>query len=108
MAANSSSRDAESAALRGLCEEERTPDAPGPEHSYVSMKNDASVELPLVSTQSADGNKEEEKPEPSCVSAKSDWSMDRPIKLKDGCHSDDQSKEEEKPEPSCVSVKSDW
>ncbi|XP_073341000.1 NLR family CARD domain-containing protein 3-like [Pagrus major] len=55
-----------------------------------------------------DQSKEEEKPEPSCVSVKSDWSMDRPIKLKDGCHPDDQSKEEEKPEPSCVSVKSDW
>lgn len=37
------------------CEEEHTPDAPGPEHSYVSMKNDASVVLPLASTRSADG-----------------------------------------------------
>ena len=32
-----------------------TPDAPGPEYSCVSMKNGASVVLPLASTGSADG-----------------------------------------------------
>ncbi|KAM8734052.1 protein NLRC3-like isoform 1-T1 [Acanthopagrus schlegelii] len=85
-----------------------TPDAPGPEYSCVSMKNGASVVLPLASTGSADGSKEEGKPESSCVYAKSDWSMDRPINMKHGYNSDDRSKKEEKPEPSCVSAKSDW
>ncbi|XP_051249223.1 NACHT, LRR and PYD domains-containing protein 5-like isoform X4 [Dicentrarchus labrax] len=44
-------------------------------------------------------------PEPSCVSMKSDDSMDHPIEFKDGCHSVDQRRKQ--PEPSCVSVKSD-
>ncbi|XP_034398212.1 protein NLRC3-like isoform X2 [Cyclopterus lumpus] len=45
-------------------------------------------------------------PGPSCVSMKSDWSMDRPINLKDGRHPVDQSSQREKsPEPSCVSLK---
>ena len=34
-------------------------------------------------------SKEEEKPESSCVYAKSDWSMDRPINMKHGYNSDD-------------------
>ncbi|XP_051249443.1 NACHT, LRR and PYD domains-containing protein 12-like isoform X9 [Dicentrarchus labrax] len=45
------------------------------------------------------------KPEPSCVSMKSDRSMDHPIEFKDGRHSVDQRRK--KPEPSCVSMKSD-
>ncbi|XP_075932624.1 NACHT, LRR and PYD domains-containing protein 3-like isoform X2 [Anarhichas minor] len=53
------------------------------------------------------------KPEPSCVSMKSDGSMDRPIVFKDGRHSVDQRRKLEGPvpgsgpEPSCVSMKSD-
>ncbi|XP_053098143.1 NACHT, LRR and PYD domains-containing protein 12-like [Pangasianodon hypophthalmus] len=49
-------------------------------------------------------------PEPSCVSMKSDWSMDHPYKFKD--HSTDlsliQGKRSDSPGPSCVSLKSDW
>uniref|UniRef100_A0A8C4H081 NACHT domain-containing protein n=1 Tax=Dicentrarchus labrax TaxID=13489 RepID=A0A8C4H081_DICLA len=45
-------------------------------------------------------------PEPSCVSMKSDRSMDNRIFFKDGRHSVDQRRK--KPEPSCVSMKSDW
>ncbi|XP_074479263.1 NACHT, LRR and PYD domains-containing protein 3-like isoform X12 [Sebastes fasciatus] len=49
-------------------------------------------------------------PEPSCVSMKSDWSMDPPPAFKDGHHSDKKRRKLEKPEPepSCVSMKSDW
>ncbi|XP_068584812.1 protein NLRC3-like [Cebidichthys violaceus] len=65
------------------------------------------------------------KPEPSCVSMKSDGSMDFPLMFKDGCHPVDQRihqgphcpgpgpkpklkpKPGTKPEPSCVSMKSD-
>ncbi|XP_037650727.1 NLR family CARD domain-containing protein 3-like isoform X7 [Sebastes umbrosus] len=49
-------------------------------------------------------------PEPSCVSMKSDRSMDRPVNFKDGRHSVEQRGKLEKPEPepSCVSMKSDW
>ncbi|XP_028460473.1 protein NLRC3 [Perca flavescens] len=37
-------------------------------------------------------------PEPSCVSLKSDWSMDRPIDFKDGTHSDQQRLEQQRSE----------
>ncbi|KAM6943762.1 NACHT, LRR and PYD domains-containing protein 3-like [Lycodopsis pacificus] len=56
------------------------------------------------------GPEPEPAPEPSCVSMKSDRSMDRPIYFKDGCHSVDQSSQQQRgksPEPSCVSMKSD-
>ncbi|XP_037650730.1 NLR family CARD domain-containing protein 3-like isoform X10 [Sebastes umbrosus] len=48
-------------------------------------------------------------PEPSCVSMKSDRSMDHPVNFKDGRHSVEQRRKLEKPEPepSCVSMKSD-
>ncbi|KAK9522029.1 hypothetical protein VZT92_018522 [Zoarces viviparus] len=49
-------------------------------------------------------------PGPSCVSMKSDWSMDKPMNFKDGRHSVDQSSQQQRgksPEPSCVSMKSD-
>ncbi|XP_074503392.1 protein NLRC3-like [Sebastes fasciatus] len=51
-------------------------------------------------------SKPEPEPEPSCVSIKSDRSIDRPIFFKDGHPSVDQRKLE-KPEPSCVSMRSD-
>ncbi|XP_034719481.1 uncharacterized protein LOC117938738 [Etheostoma cragini] len=49
-------------------------------------------------------------PGPSCVSMKSDWSMDRPINFKDGRAADGslQERPEPGPGPSCVSMKSDW
>ncbi|XP_068590561.1 NLR family CARD domain-containing protein 3-like isoform X2 [Cebidichthys violaceus] len=50
-------------------------------------------------------------PEPSCVSMKSDGSMERLINFKDGRHSVDQSSQQQRetsPEPSCVSMKIDW
>ncbi|XP_016358166.1 NACHT, LRR and PYD domains-containing protein 12-like [Sinocyclocheilus anshuiensis] len=40
-------------------------------------------------------------PEPSCVSMRSDWSMDHPPKLNG-------HNEKSRPEPSCVSMRSDW
>ncbi|XP_062865973.1 NACHT, LRR and PYD domains-containing protein 14-like [Trichomycterus rosablanca] len=50
-------------------------------------------------------------PEPSCVSMKSDRSMDPPLKFKDeGCSTDlsvMEGKRQDSPEPSCVSMKSD-
>ncbi|XP_071395738.1 NACHT, LRR and PYD domains-containing protein 3-like isoform X3 [Centroberyx affinis] len=49
-------------------------------------------------------------PEPSCVSMKSDWSMDPPIKFKRQHSSETKIQQErpDSPEPSCVSMKSDW
>ncbi|XP_071402516.1 NLR family CARD domain-containing protein 3-like [Centroberyx affinis] len=49
-------------------------------------------------------------PEPSCVSMKSDWSMDRPIEFKDKDPSENKIQQDrsDSPAPSCVSMKSDW
>ncbi|KAK0154690.1 hypothetical protein N1851_002994 [Merluccius polli] len=51
-------------------------------------------------------------PGPSCVSMKSDWSMDRPVNFKDGNQSVEkrrvQQERADSPGPSCVSMKSDW
>ncbi|XP_048850973.1 NACHT, LRR and PYD domains-containing protein 12-like isoform X17 [Brienomyrus brachyistius] len=50
-------------------------------------------------------------PVPSCVSLKSDWSMDRPIRFREGPFPTDQSvlmERADSPVPSCVSLKSDW
>uniref|UniRef100_A0AAQ4NMS3 B30.2/SPRY domain-containing protein n=1 Tax=Gasterosteus aculeatus aculeatus TaxID=481459 RepID=A0AAQ4NMS3_GASAC len=49
-------------------------------------------------------------PEPSCVSMKSNRSMDRPVKFRDGRPSVDASSHQQRgksPEPRCVSMKSD-
>ncbi|XP_052402528.1 NACHT, LRR and PYD domains-containing protein 3 isoform X39 [Carassius gibelio] len=51
------------------------------------------------------GHTEKSRPEPSCVSMKSDWSMDHPLKLRG--HTD-LGFRPDPPEPSCVSMKSDW
>ncbi|XP_046699562.1 uncharacterized protein LOC124381758 isoform X1 [Silurus meridionalis] len=55
--------------------------------------------------------KRSESPEPSCVSMKSDESMDHPLRFSDGnsspVHSELQRKRSESPEPSCVSMKSE-
>ncbi|XP_051717605.1 NACHT, LRR and PYD domains-containing protein 3-like isoform X3 [Ctenopharyngodon idella] len=50
-------------------------------------------------------------PESSCVSVKSNWSMEKPIKFKSGDTRPDLSSVQQKssnPESSCVSVKSNW
>ncbi|XP_030205727.1 uncharacterized protein LOC115538205 [Gadus morhua] len=50
-------------------------------------------------------------PEPSCVSMKSDWSMDYPHDFRDGIRSIKkrfQKGRADSPGPSCVSLKSDW
>ncbi|CAL8341145.1 unnamed protein product [Boreogadus saida] len=51
-------------------------------------------------------------PGPSCVSMKSDWSMEHPFNFKDGNQSIDKSPEQQQradsPGASCVSMKSDW
>ncbi|XP_056443917.1 NACHT, LRR and PYD domains-containing protein 3-like [Gadus chalcogrammus] len=50
-------------------------------------------------------------PGPSCVSMKSDWSMDHPPVFKDGRPSRDERRRQQRadsPGPSCVSMKSDW
>ncbi|XP_048016473.1 NACHT, LRR and PYD domains-containing protein 3-like isoform X2 [Megalobrama amblycephala] len=51
-------------------------------------------------------------PEPSCVSMKSDWSMNHPPEFKDGETqmnlSSVQQKRSDSPEPSCVSMNSNW
>ncbi|XP_071384420.1 protein NLRC3-like [Centroberyx affinis] len=49
-------------------------------------------------------------PVPSCVSMKSDWSMEEPIDFEDKQPSETKIQQErpDSPEPSCVSMKSDW
>ncbi|KAK0142644.1 NLR family CARD domain-containing protein 3 [Merluccius polli] len=51
-------------------------------------------------------------PGPSCVSMKSDWSMEHPPQFKDGNQSIEkrrvQQERADSPGPSCVSMKSDW
>ncbi|XP_060786605.1 NACHT, LRR and PYD domains-containing protein 12-like isoform X3 [Neoarius graeffei] len=55
--------------------------------------------------------KRSDSPEPSCVSMKSDWSIDLPLRFNTGnpssVHSKLQMKRSDSPEPSCVSMKSD-
>ncbi|XP_048854303.1 protein NLRC3-like isoform X9 [Brienomyrus brachyistius] len=54
--------------------------------------------------------KRADSPVPSCVSMKSDWSMDRPLYFREGLFPTDQSvlmKRADSPVPSCVSLKSD-
>ncbi|KAL6460363.1 hypothetical protein MHYP_G00303290 [Metynnis hypsauchen] len=56
--------------------------------------------------------KRPDSPAPSCVSMKSDWSMNHPLMFKDGDPSSEHSlihmKRPDSPAPSCVSMKSDW
>ncbi|XP_056434158.1 NLR family CARD domain-containing protein 3-like isoform X22 [Gadus chalcogrammus] len=122
-------------------------DSPGP--SCVSMKSDWSMDPPLhfkdgnrciekrsVQQERADspeprtGRVQQERadsPGPSCVSMKSDWSMDPPLHFKDGNRCIEkrsvqqeradspeprtgrvQQERADSPGPSCVSMKSDW
>ncbi|XP_052472446.1 NLR family CARD domain-containing protein 3 isoform X13 [Carassius gibelio] len=55
--------------------------------------------------------KSSDSPEPSCVSMKSDWSIDPPPEIKGGDRhsvSSVKQKSSDSAEPSCVSMKSDW
>ncbi|XP_029901506.1 LOW QUALITY PROTEIN: NACHT, LRR and PYD domains-containing protein 12-like [Myripristis murdjan] len=69
--------------------------------SFKDEKNSSDTEI---------NQERSDSPEPSCVSMKSDRSMDQAIQFKDGHHSTEQRINQERsdsPEPSCVSMKSD-
>ncbi|XP_039526657.1 NACHT, LRR and PYD domains-containing protein 12-like isoform X3 [Pimephales promelas] len=56
-------------------------------------------------------NQRRSEPEPSCVSMRSDWSMDPPMQFKSGDTQTDLSSVDHRrsePETSCVSMSSDW
>ncbi|CAK6982153.1 NLR family CARD domain-containing protein 3-like [Scomber scombrus] len=75
-----------------------------PSKSSLCGEHDSQTKAQRMQQQRADS------PEPSCVSMKSDWSMDQPIKFKDGQPADGRMQQQraDSPEPSCVSMKSDW
>ncbi|XP_049328844.1 NACHT, LRR and PYD domains-containing protein 12-like isoform X8 [Astyanax mexicanus] len=77
----------------------------------MSSKMSVSGEQHTQEAERLDQDKRSDSPEPSCVSMKSDWSMDHPIGFrKDNSSADlrlDQDKRSDSPEPSCVSMKSD-
>ncbi|CAK6979943.1 NLR family CARD domain-containing protein 3-like [Scomber scombrus] len=75
-----------------------------PSKSSLCGEHDSQTKAQRMQQQRADS------PEPSCVSMKSDRSMDRPIKFKDGQPADGRMQQQraDSPEPSCVSMKSDW
>ncbi|XP_060798413.1 NACHT, LRR and PYD domains-containing protein 12-like isoform X1 [Neoarius graeffei] len=68
--------------------------------------------FPQLNKSSVPKMKRSESPGPSCVSMKSDFSMDFPLMFKDGestaGYSETQMKRSESPGPSCVSMKSDF
>ncbi|XP_053192899.1 tripartite motif-containing protein 6-like [Scomber japonicus] len=74
-----------------------------PSKSSLCGEHDSQTKAQRMQQQRADS------PEPSCVSMKSDGSMDRPIKFKDGQPADGRMQQQraDSPEPSCVSMKSD-
>ncbi|XP_075996533.1 protein NLRC3-like isoform X2 [Genypterus blacodes] len=78
-----------------LNKRERPPDfshEPGPSHTKVHQQRANS-------------------PVPSCVSMKSDWSMEQPPEFSDGQKSAEERVHQQRansPVPSCVSMKSDW
>ncbi|XP_067220813.1 NLR family CARD domain-containing protein 3-like isoform X3 [Chanodichthys erythropterus] len=81
-------------------------------HSSVQQKSSDSPEPSCVSMKSdcsmdppprlSSKKKSSDSPEPSCVSMKSDCSMDPPL------HLSSKKKSSDSPEPSCVSMRSDW
>ncbi|CAK6980068.1 NLR family CARD domain-containing protein 3-like [Scomber scombrus] len=75
-----------------------------PSKSSLCGEHDSQTKAQRMQQQRADS------PEPSCVSMKSDWSMDNPIRFKDGQPADGRMQQQraDSPEPSCVSMKSDW
>ncbi|CAK6980371.1 NLR family CARD domain-containing protein 3-like%2C partial [Scomber scombrus] len=77
-----------------------------PSKSSLCGEHDSQTKAQRMQQQRADS------PEPSCVSMKSDRSMDLPIKFKEGKPADGsirmQQQRADSPEPSCVSMKSDW
>ncbi|XP_076026564.1 uncharacterized protein LOC143016221 isoform X3 [Genypterus blacodes] len=111
--------------------------ADSPVPSCVSMKSDRSMDKPpefsdgqksaeeSVVKMSVCGDEDEgppdshtqvhqqmaDSPVPSCVSMKSDWSMDPPMNFSDGQKSAEERVHQQRadsPVPSCVSMKSDW
>ncbi|XP_062278012.1 NLR family CARD domain-containing protein 3-like [Scomber scombrus] len=75
-----------------------------PSKSSLCGEHDSQTKAQRMQQQRADS------PEPSCVSMKSDASMGRPVKFKDGQPADGRMQQQraDSPEPSCVSMKSDW
>ncbi|CAK6980372.1 NLR family CARD domain-containing protein 3-like%2C partial [Scomber scombrus] len=75
-----------------------------PSKSSLCGEHDSQTKAQRMQQQRADS------PEPSCVSMKSDRSMDLPIKFKEGKPADGRMQQQraDSPEPSCVSMKSDW
>ncbi|CAK6980579.1 NLR family CARD domain-containing protein 3-like%2C partial, partial [Scomber scombrus] len=74
-----------------------------PSKSSLCGEHDSQTKAQRMQQQRADS------PEPSCVSMKSDRSMDHPIVFKDGQPADGRMQQQraDSPEPSCVSMKSD-
>ncbi|KAM8734051.1 NACHT, LRR and PYD domains-containing protein 3-like isoform 2-T2 [Acanthopagrus schlegelii] len=96
-------------------EQQHTPDSPGPEpeSSRVSMKDDASMECPLAFKRTVDKRIQQQRPdsnEPSCLSFKSEQSMEDFIDFKGRPPSADHMIQQQRPEsdePSCLSFKSE-
>ncbi|KAK0136209.1 hypothetical protein N1851_027891 [Merluccius polli] len=91
--------------LRSTMDEETEEGGP-PSKTTLSGNMAATAELREKQQERADS------PGPSCVSMKSDWSMDHPPQFKDGNQSVEkrrvQQERADSPGPSCVSMKSDW
>ncbi|XP_060798340.1 NACHT, LRR and PYD domains-containing protein 3-like isoform X21 [Neoarius graeffei] len=83
---------------------------PSPGHSVLQKAGDRREKIFITDTGKVQ-MKRSDSPEPSCVSMKSDESMDVPWNFKTGNpspgHSEVQMKRSDSPEPSCVSMKSD-
>ncbi|KAM4624225.1 uncharacterized protein ACJ7VT_005122 [Polymixia lowei] len=74
---------------------------------YKGIKSNAELAMLLLNRVQQE---RPDSPVPSCVSMKSDESMDQPFHFKDGRHSTEQKVQQERPDsplPSCVSMKSD-
>ncbi|KAI4881971.1 hypothetical protein NFI96_031888 [Prochilodus magdalenae] len=77
----------------------------------MTSKMSSSEEQDLQNAERLDQGKRSDSPEPSCVSMKSDQSMDKPIHFRKETSPTefrlDQGKRSDSPEPSCVSMNSD-
>ncbi|XP_028454778.1 NACHT, LRR and PYD domains-containing protein 12 [Perca flavescens] len=84
-----------------------------PSKTTLCGEHDSQTKAQSPEKQHRPGPRTEPEPGPgpgpgtSCVSFKSDKSMDEPLVFKDGRRSVDQRRNLEEPEPSCVSMKSD-
>ncbi|XP_062299141.1 NLR family CARD domain-containing protein 3-like [Scomber scombrus] len=93
---------------------QQRPESPGPHPSGMAIRSDSSVDKLIGfndGQQSADQRDHQQRPDspgPSCVSMKSDRSMDKPITFKGHkCETQIHEQRPESAEPSCVSMKSD-